>query len=168
MVALGGMPYPGAAAPVSDRDMAPLLQGCLGSSGPSVVTVGWDKAKDLLGAPWPSTKPHSQPGTPHSLGATPQQPLCSFGSCFSSFLFGEHWNLVLGASWNFGRSFVGPGSSSSSPHAPPLPPLSHLLNARAEWGKTSSSHPPSYGKWFKKPKNPHQNLGEREFHPPSK
>lgn len=61
--------------------------------------------------------------------------------------------------------FVGPGSSSSSPYASPL--LFHLLNARAEWGETSSSHAPSYGKLFKKnQKNPHWNLAEREFHPP--
>lgn len=144
------MPYPGAAALVGDREMALLLQGCLGSSGPSVVTVGWDKAQDLLGAPWLSTKPHSQPGTLHSLGATPQQPCCSFGSRFSSFLFGEHWNSVLGASLNFGMSFVGPGSSSSCPRASPL--LFHLLNATAEWGETSSSHSPLYGNLFlKKP-----------------
>lgn len=159
------MPYPRAAALVGDREMALLLQGCLGSSGPSVVTVGWDKAKDLLGAPWLSTKPHFQPGAPHSLGAKPQQPLCSFGSCFASFLFGEHWNLVLGAFLNFGMPSVGPGSSSSSPRASPL--LFHLLNARAERGETSSSHSPPYGNVFKKQNNPHRNLGEREFHPPS-
>lgn len=47
-------------------------------------------------------------------------------------------------------SFVGPGSSSSCPRASPL--FFHLLNATAEWGETSSSHSPLYGKLFlKKP-----------------
>lgn len=165
LVALGGMPYPRAAALVGDREMALLLQGCLGSSGPSVVTVGWDKAKDLLGAPWLSTKPHSQPGTPSFPWC--HTTVASLQLWFLLFLVSLWGTLELGP-WSileFWRVHCGPCSSSSFPRASPL--IFHLLNARAEWGETSSSHSPLYGKLLQtnKQKNPPWNLGERKFHP---
>lgn len=131
--------------------------GYLGRYGPSCG----HKAEEPVGVPWPYTKSCSQLGAPRWPSATPQQHLCSFGSCFFSFLLGA-WRLKLGPWSILNRSFVGPDPSSPLHCAPPL--LCHLPNARVGWGKTSSTQHPYDGKWlFGKPKIPHQNSGEREF-----
>lgn len=121
---------------------------------------------------WAGTRPRISLGLP---GPIPSQEhlilLVPQHSSLSAALVPAfpHFSLENVGTWsseqslNFDRSFVGPGSSSSSPCASPF--LFHLLNARAERGKTSSSHPPSYGKLFKKPKDPHWNLGGRQSHP---